>query len=244
VPKWQNIDRTPCETARTKAWGVFEYLAQLTSLSARADSDACGDIPFLRFDDGARKHFENWRETFIEVPIRSGELHPALESHLAKYRGLCPALALINHLADEGTGAVSEKAALRAIAFCQYLWSHALRAYDGNRDATAAKAILRHIKSGDLRDGFTARDIRRKEWSLLKDMEDISAGLATLVDRGWLASVSQNTDGRSKTVYRINPDPGRPSARSVGPCRCRADRPASLARCTHRCGQAARYRTR
>jgi putative DNA primase/helicase len=38
----------------------------------------------------------------LEKRLR-GDLHPALESHLAKYRKLVPALALICHLVDGGT---------------------------------------------------------------------------------------------------------------------------------------------
>jgi putative DNA primase/helicase len=92
---------------------------------------------------------------------------PALESHLAKYRKLVPALALINHLADGGIGAIAERAALRAIVFSEYLKTHARRAYGAGLSAetTAAKAILQHLRRGDLKDGFMAREIRRKEWS-------------------------------------------------------------------------------
>jgi putative DNA primase/helicase len=40
----------------------------------------------------------------------------ALEGHFAKYRKLSPALALINHLADGGEGAVGQTALRRALA--------------------------------------------------------------------------------------------------------------------------------
>jgi hypothetical protein len=44
-----------------------------------------------------------WRQV-LEYKLRAGDLTPALESHVSKYRTLVPALALINHLADGGRG--------------------------------------------------------------------------------------------------------------------------------------------
>jgi hypothetical protein len=34
-------------------------------------------------------------------------------------------------------------------------------------ERSAAKAILAHVRKGNLRDGFTARDVQRHDWSLL-----------------------------------------------------------------------------
>jgi hypothetical protein len=72
-------------------------------------------------------------------------------------------LALINHLADGGVGLITSEAVLRAIAFSQYLETHAFRAYAAGSEAetSAAGAILTHIRKGDLKDGFTARDVTR-----------------------------------------------------------------------------------
>ena len=63
-------------------------------------------VPSLRFDQDAAAAFLDWR-TDLETRLRSGEMSPALEGHLAKYRKLVPALALINHLADGDGGDVS-----------------------------------------------------------------------------------------------------------------------------------------
>ena len=71
-------------------------------------------------------------------------MHPALESHLSKYRKLVPALALIGHLADKGVGPIDDTAVLRAVSFSEYLETHARRAYAAGAEAetSAAKAIL------------------------------------------------------------------------------------------------------
>jgi len=73
-----------------------------------------------------------------------------MESHLAKYRKLVPGLALLLHLADRGTGPVSEKAALQALGWAEYLESHAMRAYASvlTPEAAAAKAVIGRIRKG------------------------------------------------------------------------------------------------
>ena len=61
--------------------------------------------------------------------MRSGDISPALEGHLAKYRKLVPALALINHIAEDDEGDVTQKSLVRALSFAGYLESHACRVY-------------------------------------------------------------------------------------------------------------------
>jgi hypothetical protein len=72
-----------------------------------------------------------------------------MESHLAKYRKLVPAIALVCALAD-GESEVSEDSLLRSIAWTMYLKTHALRAYAaGARPATdGAQALLAKIVDG------------------------------------------------------------------------------------------------
>jgi Protein of unknown function (DUF3987) len=147
---WRDVDEYPNSEAREKAWLVFDRAAKLDLQTA------------LKF--GASK-----------VRLRTGKLHAALEGHLAKYRKLVPSLALINSLADGDEGAVSHKSLLRALAFAEYLESHARRIYgSGTEGETAAgAAILKHIRANELRDEFTARDILRHGWAHLSDREQI-----------------------------------------------------------------------
>jgi putative DNA primase/helicase len=204
--EWKNVDRWLDSDARNAAWDTFQRLADLSPAAVGAETDQFEDIPFLRFDDEAQAYFEEWREK-LERKLRSGELHLALESHLAKYRKLVPALALINHLADLGNGPVNADAVLRAISFSDYLESHARRIYASGTEfeVAAAKAILARIRKGDLTDGFTARDIHQRDWSNLTDHEQLHAGLALLIEYDWIAAETVPTGGKPKTVYRINP---------------------------------------
>jgi hypothetical protein len=60
----------------------------------------------LKFALDAQELFAEWIQE-LEHKLRSDELHPALVSHLAKYRSLMPSLALLFELADGGTDAAS-----------------------------------------------------------------------------------------------------------------------------------------
>jgi hypothetical protein len=208
-PDWEEADRYPDTSAREAAWRVFEHVDQLTPESVGAQRDQFEAIPFLRFDRDAQGVFREWRAD-LERQIRSGDLSPALESHLAKYRTLVPAVSLINHLADGGVGEISATAVERSLALAAYLETHARRAYgSGSGVATAsAKAILTRIKKRELQDGFTAKDIYRNHWSDLSDRNRTQAGLDLLTDFDWLESSERDTGGRPSVVYSINPRGG------------------------------------
>jgi hypothetical protein len=179
------------------------------ALRLGAEKGPFDKVPWLRFEEAARENFLEWR-TDLEIRLRSGEMSPALEGHLAKYRKLVPSLALINHLADGDTGPVSHRALLKALAAAHYFESHARRLYGSTLESelAAAKTILRHIRNGDLNDGFTARDVHQRGWSHLTEREHVGAGLSLLLD---LDHLDQSTPsaatqgGRPKVIYLINP---------------------------------------
>lgn len=209
--KWNDVDRVPDTAGRQKALEIFKWLDQVTAdeLKAHQPEDHNGNpfgVPYLRFDDLALEIFRSWR-TCLEERLRSGELHPAMESHLSKYRKLVPALALLCHLGEGETGPVSEVAVSRAIAWAEYLESHANRAYASvtmGKVATA-KAILKRIRSGDLTSPFKSRDIYHKGWSRLGDRNEVTGALELLTDFHYLADCEVRTGGRPRTDYYVNP---------------------------------------
>ena len=169
VPRqsWENIDCWPDAEAKHTAHRVFERLMNADPVAdwkaeepTGPDGAPDGNPPFLRFEEAAAEMFIEWR-TDLENELRSGDLHPAMESHLAKYRKLVPSLALVFHLAEGGSGAVSAAATARALAWAVYLRSHAERAYGSVMlaEAEGAKALLKRIKAGDVQDGFASRDV-------------------------------------------------------------------------------------
>jgi hypothetical protein len=97
----------------------------------------------------------------------------------------------------------------RALGLATYLETHARRAYGAGPEAetAAAKAILSHIRKGDLPDGFTAREIHQHKWSNLSDRGQVQAGLDLLRDLDWLRAVDKKHigAGRPTAHYQVNP---------------------------------------
>ena len=155
-PEWKDVDCYPDTAARNAAWETFDSFDRLSPEAVCAEIVPYQTVPVLRLDRVAQGIFLEWRAE-LERRLRSPDLPSALESHLAKYRKLVPALALINHLADGGVGPVNEAALLRALGLAEYLETHARRAYGAGPEAeiAAAKSILAHIRKGDLSEGFT-----------------------------------------------------------------------------------------
>jgi putative DNA primase/helicase len=212
VPDWRNVDEYPNAAAREEARKIFREASGITleeAIKRGATKNIYDKVPFVRFDDAAHGDFRDWRSD-LEARLRRGELSPAMEGHLAKYRKLVPSLALINHIADRGDGQVSHKALLKALSFAHYLESHARRVYGAHNtiEIGAGKAILAHIRKGELKGPFTARDVHRHEWSGLTDRTHVQLGLDLLVELGHLApmpSVVSERGGRPTTSYEINP---------------------------------------
>jgi hypothetical protein len=75
-------------------------------------------------------------------------------------------------------------------------------------EAAAAKAILAHIREGELTDGFTARDVHQRGWSNLTEHAWVQVGLDLLVELDYLTIGTirpGQRGGRPKVTYTINP---------------------------------------
>ncbi len=208
---WTRVDRHPDMEAATAADRVFDRLASLdpVALGARIPFDADG-IPVMCFSDEAQHLFNVWWE-HLEKSLRQSEHHPALESHISKYRKLVPAMALLDHLILATQGDIQVVSLKRAILWQQFLLEHAKRAYAAVTSATmdSAKALSKHIQRGALKDGFTVREVYRHNWSLLSNTKEAAEAVAVLVDLGWLRAMQDvrqnNSEGRPTVRYFIHP---------------------------------------
>jgi len=204
---WQNIDRFPDVDKKNTAYAALHRLADLVPGDAQAERDNFDRdaLPFLRFDPDAQHLFDEWRFD-LENQLRDGSEHPAIESHLAKYRSLIPSIAMIIHLLDGGIGPVTADATKKAIEWGDYLESHARRLYASITEAPAisARHLAARIVSGNVSDPFAARDVYRMGWSGL-DREQTGSAIDVLLSLNWLEERSEVTAGRNKTRYAINP---------------------------------------
>ncbi|MFT5323141.1 MAG: hypothetical protein ACI8P0_000987 [Planctomycetaceae bacterium] len=205
--EWKNVDRFPDGDARRQVFDTCNRLNEMNAVELAAERCEFETVPFLRFDKDAQESFNEWRGD-LERKLRSDTEHPAIESHLAKYRSLIPSLALLCHLVDEPNGGpVSAESLNRAIAWGSYLESHARRIYGSiaHRTNGAATALAARIRDGSLKDDFTLRDVYRSGWSRLSERSDAQAAVDLLIDHGWLHANKIDTGGAPKTEFRINP---------------------------------------
>ena len=185
----QLVDRLPDDEARQKVRAVLWQLADINVQALGAVPPAKvgqgGQVaaqPFLRFVPDAQPLFnEWWAELHREIERSESE---ALSSHLSKYRGLIPSLALLIHLADGGGSKIPRRALEKALAWYPYLLGHAQRIYSfaPQEAMTAAALLLKRLYL--LPDPFTARDVYRRTWAGLQTTEKTEAALAVLADYG------------------------------------------------------------
>lgn len=203
---WKEVDRYPDKDAKHTVNQLAEWLDSLNPLiDITSESDDFSNVPFMRFDDEAQILFSEWRAT-LEIRLRSGDEHPAIVSHLSKYRKLIPSLALINHLCEYGKGAITEKALLRAIAYSEYLESHARRIYSSatRPDIDAAKTILSKLNKARLSSPFTTRDVYRNNWTSLDSQQKAQSAIDLLTEYNHLTVENINTGGRPTAYYHWN----------------------------------------
>jgi putative DNA primase/helicase len=203
---WRNVDRFPDTAARDAATEIFRRFDALTPEASGAEQPFDG-VSALRFDEAAQADFDAWRAEF-ERTQRASEDHPAIITHREKYRKLVPAVALICHLADEPAGGgIGQRSLLRALAWLDYLDSHARRAYASvmRPDADGARELLKRIRRGELPRRFRLRDVYRNGWSRLCDREHARGAARMLVDFDYLAEADEVTGGRPTSSYDVNP---------------------------------------
>ena len=213
VNTWSYVDKIPDKDAENRAFRLIKKLNDMDFIKdAGAILEEGQKIPYLRFSPDGQELFKKWISD-LEGRLRNNDEPPAIQEHLGKYRSLMPSTALIHHLLDvaagKAHGPVSLASAQLAAASCDYLESHARRIYylAGNIAQRAAGNLSKKIKLGTLNDGFTARDVQRKGWSLLTEKEVVNSALNELVEANWLKSKNQTPSlgGKTKEIFYINP---------------------------------------
>ena len=209
-PTWTQVDRMPDLAAGAAAEDAFDMLSTIDPLALGAHVPYPGCTPVFGFDEPTQDLFNLWW-AHLEHSLRSGDDHPALESHISKYRKLVPALALLDHLILNRPGDIGISSMKRAILWQRFLLAHAKRAYAAVTSATmdSAKALSKHIRGGALRDGFTVREVYRHNWSLLSNAKEAAEAVEVLIDLGWLRTIQDSrqssADGRASVRHFINP---------------------------------------
>jgi Protein of unknown function (DUF3987) len=200
-PGWHYIDRKPDMNAMERAAEVYHRMSALDAENP----------PRLQFDSPAQTLFEQWL-TDLEQRLRSDEIAPAMQAHLAKYRSLMPSLALLFALADGQVESVPVSQARLACDCCEYLETHANRVYASQvrPEHHAAIALSRRLAKGWKRaEGvFTVRDVYRNQWAALDSPDAARGALQVLEEYGWVQREplgDSQTPGRPSETYFRNP---------------------------------------
>jgi hypothetical protein len=210
-PAWSYIDRPPDRVTEAQVVHIFRTLVALG-----------GRNPLrFRFAGDAQLLFIEWLAD-LEGKVRGNVLHPALISHLSKYRSLMPSLALLFELADRAARGVlsfetadlpvSLEHAKQAAAFCAYLESHAQRIYSclTTPQMRAALELAEKIKSRRVGANgfFSLRDVYLKGWSGLDTPDLARVAVQVLTDASWIREApveSSPSGGRPSVRYQVNP---------------------------------------
>jgi len=172
------------------------------------------------FSYEAQSYFNTW-DVQLQNRLRDGSLpHEALGNHLAKYGSLMAKLALNFHILDLVSGRldsskqnyIQTQNVLLAIAWCEYLETHAFALYGVEKNGAledTIKKLLEKMKSGALNNSFSIWEMTNKGWSGLKDTNEIKKAIEVLEQHGWVR-VQHNLDtkGRPSETVQIHPRMG------------------------------------
>lgn len=193
APDWTLIDRWPNKGAKDRVDAIFDDLDQLPDEPRQT----------LRFTLDAQELFNTWYTEHM-LEIRSGDFHPAMQSHFMKMPKTIAGLALLFELIDGGRDAVGVEATARALDWADYLKSHAGRLYGAAINAPLMGAQLILERKDKLPEPFTPREIRSKKWGGLDTTEAVNDALEVL------------TEHRTVVPYQVAAESGgRPSKRYV-----------------------------
>jgi hypothetical protein len=204
---FQSTDMAENTEARERYETVIKRLANLDFQSI-----------LVRFAPDAQPMYAEWEQEVEDR--RSKETVPAKRSHLAKYPALMPTLAALCELADyfaenaapppSGELLIDVAHTERAIELCRYLLSHLDRIYGSMPQPWhPAIGLLRdRLRSGGLGGAFTIRELQRKEWSGLKNMDHVREALMFMEKRDWIRPVQPAHNpkgGAPPEQYLVNP---------------------------------------
>ncbi|MGI4872101.1 MAG: YfjI family protein [Janthinobacterium lividum] len=207
------VDEAPDTAAQADAAELLRRLDTLDPVALGATLAAGDTIPVFHFDAAGQTEFVAWLTAWQQA-LDSGEDAPALVQHLAKYRKLYPALALLFHLiavvsGEADTGPVSLPAAMLAGQWCTYFAAHARRLYAYGLTGSNAATLGEHLRAGRLPVPFTVRDVQQKGWQGLSDRAAVQTALDELSEAGWVReapALPAAATGRPRaTAYEPNP---------------------------------------
>ncbi|MDA7704969.1 DUF3987 domain-containing protein [Rickettsiales bacterium] len=213
------IDQKPNEEAKEEIIKIVNFLNENDFLDiATGQIEKYGkNYPYFSFDGNTQEIFKNWHlenDQESDKYIKKGK--SLIAQHLSKYNKLLPSICLIFHLSkmDKNQKYINQETIIKAINFCNYLKSHAIRIYslfdDDNHNDEALLLIdkikekikkdQKNNKESKLLEEFTKRDLKRFFNYLNK--KPIDQILNILIDHNYLLEREVKGDqGQKPTIY-------------------------------------------
>lgn len=212
---FQYVDRWPDSKAKKKAADLFERMDKFDPETIGSHDGFGNNPPHIRLSDEAQQLFIEWYTNFMQtrraMEAGGGE-SAAIGAHFGKYPGLLGKLTLILHVADDTTAReVSQRTLKKALAWIDYLTSHARRVYHSveHPETGAAELLLARLKRGELPNCFKAWQLSNKGWHGLTDTAAVKKACRLLYEYGWLNEVDAggSSGGRpADPTYSVAPD--------------------------------------
>jgi putative DNA primase/helicase len=199
-PDWSYTDELNDPAAFESVLVVFRRAVQMSADEPRE----------YRFDIDAQALFEQYLER-LEYRIRRQETENIMKEVLGKYRSLMPAIALLLQFSEDlDVTAIPLHRAWRAWRWCDFLESHARRAYACVLGGTEhpAKTLADRIKAGALGTQFSVREVYLHDWTGLTTPDTVRDTLQELENAGWVRRVPQipgSRGGRPSELFEVNP---------------------------------------
>lgn len=206
IPAWKYVDKEPDHAAHDRVCAVVRNLVVIRDKLQ-------GEIKAYHFAGDAQAIYAEWLTDLQQIRMRDLGETPEMVSHLSKFAGLVPKLALVLETCDamasnRAIDSVGATSLARAILWTEYLETHARRIYGlvESGDESAGKQLLAKIRSGKLGDHFTRREVQRKGWAGLKEGAVVDAAIGKLVENGWLKVKTVNSSNRAFEKIVVHPD--------------------------------------
>ena len=214
------VDRSP-DKGKRDAFDVIAKRLYVADWPRLLISDDFSAVPYCRVSPEAHQVFSEWHaRTVLSTRGEQARYTHRFGRRVGKYPGLAARLALELHLFEAVAARTAHAAKVQVRVVDSALIARVVRlmdeyvlpmeervygAYAVAPEAEGARRIARWIR-GERPEKFTAREIRRHEWSDLDNPMNVAAALEWLCSRGWLREADPvRRVGRPSDVFLVNP---------------------------------------